>query len=395
MTKTKSVIVAGHICLDIIPKLDNVPHGKFYDFFQPGLMIQIGPPLLATGGAVSNTGLALHILGIDTRLMGKIGQDMYGQVIRDLLERRSSKLVEGIIVDPSTSTSYTIIISPPGLDRIFLHHAGANETYCLEDLDFNTVRGISLFHFGYPPVMRKMYQNNGVELLEILRQTKDGGTTTSLDMCFPDPGSEGGKVNWRRIYKNILPFVDIFAPSIDELLFTMRRELYDELSNKAGSRFLQLITTELLDDVSNEVIEMGGKIVLLKLGERGAYLRTAGADRLRQMGAATPEHIHLWHSQKLWAPCFSVKVIGTTGSGDATIAGFLSSFLRNGTPFETINTAVAVGACNVEAEDAISGLRSWEETQKRISSGWHKQPLVIDRPGWEWDPHNNLWIGKL
>jgi len=63
-------------------------------------------------------------------------------------------------------------------------------------------------------------------------------------------------------------------------------------------------------------------------------------------------------------------VIGTTGAGDATIAGFLAALLRDLPPDEAMNAALAVGACNVEAADALSGIRSWCETLQRINAGW-------------------------
>jgi sugar/nucleoside kinase (ribokinase family) len=99
----------------------------------------------------------------------------------------------------------------------------------------------------------------------------------------------------------------------------------------------------------------------------------------------------VWADRELWAPCFDVEVVGTTGSGDATIAGFLGGLLRDMTPAEAMTMAVAVGACNVEAPDALSGLHSWEETTKRIARGWSRLPLTLDAPGWRWDTQLNLW----
>ena len=75
MTKIKSCIVAGHICLDVIPEL--LSQGDFAASFLPGRLLETGPVVMATGGAVSNTGQALHKLGIPTRLMG---QDWGGYV---------------------------------------------------------------------------------------------------------------------------------------------------------------------------------------------------------------------------------------------------------------------------------------------------------------------------
>ena len=77
------------------------------------------------------------------------------------------------------------------------------------------------------------------------------------------------------------------------------------------------------------------------------------------------------------APCFKVEVVGTVGSGDCTIAGFLSALLRDFAPAEAARMAVAVGACNVEAADTLSGVRTWEETIERIATGWKQRAPEI------------------
>ena len=123
-------------------------------------------------------------------------------------------------------------------------------------------------------------------------------------------------------------------------------------------------------EVSDELLAMGAKMVGLKLGDHGLYLRTAPADVLQNMGRARPTDLAAWANYEDWQPCFQVDVVGTTGSGDATIAGFLAALLRDMPPAEAMTAALAVGACNVEAPDALSGIRSWEETWQRIDSGW-------------------------
>jgi sugar/nucleoside kinase (ribokinase family) len=87
-------------------------------------------------------------------------------------------------------------------------------------------------------------------------------------------------------------------------------------------------------------------------------------------------------------------VVGTTGSGDATIAGFLSAILRDLSPAEALNAAVAVGACNVKAPDALGGLCSWEATLARIQRGWQKHELNSQTPGWVWDRRYALWSNQ-
>lgn len=93
----------------------------------------------------------------------------------------------------------------------------------------------------------------------------------------------------------------------------------------------------------------------------------------------------------MWAPCFQVDVVGTTGAGDSTIAGFLCALLHELPPQQAITMALAVGACNVEAADALSGLRSWPDTQSRIQQGWPQQPLDLSASGWHQVPQFGLW----
>ena len=83
--------------------------------------------------------------------------------------------------------------------------------------------------------------------------------------------------------------------------------------------------------------------------------------------------------------------MGAAGSGDATIAGFLSGLLRDMSPSEAVTAGVAVGACNVEAADTLSGLRSWEETMRRVAGGWARHDLGPASPGWEFDEAQQLW----
>jgi len=75
-------------------------------------------------------------------------------------------------------------------------------------------------------------------------------------------------------------------------------------------------------------------------------------------------------------------VVGTTGAGDATIAGFIAALLK-GLPIEqTLTMAVAVGAFNVERADATSGIPDWATVEARVQAGWARRPVDIVLPGW-------------
>ncbi len=327
------IIVAGHICLDIIPAFEQTA-SSLGDLLKPSRLVKVGPALFATGGAVANTGIALHRLGIPVRLMGKVGEDTVGRSILEAVSAIDPALVDGMIVDPSTASSYTVVISPPGIDRLFLHCPGANDTFRATDIDYGQLAGAKLFHFGYPTLMRSIYADGGVEMETIFRRVKELGLTTSLDMSMPDMASEAGRVDWPAWLKRVLPQVDVFLPSLDEIQMMLGRQ-------------------ETPEELSRLLREWGAGIVGFKMGEQGLYVN--------------------WRGQEFREPCFEVNVAGTTGAGDCTIAGFLAGMVRGLPPAEIMTMANAVGACCCEAPDATSGIRTWAETEKRLQTGWERK----------------------
>lgn len=397
------VVVAGQLCLDIFPDLDSVPEGQFLQLFKPGHMVEAGKASFAVGGAVANTGLALARLGVPARLMARMGVDPFADIVDGIFQRYAKDRIDehgslilraNFIVQPGTPTAYTLIISPPGFDRIFLHCPGASDTFAADDVDFSALEEAAIFHFGYPCVMRQFYRAGGRELADLFHRARKTGVTTSLDMTPPDVSGEAGQADWVAILGAALPHVDIFLPSIEEILFMLRRRTYDVLQESASSGGLaQLVTPELLHNLSSQLLDMGVKIAGFKLGERGFYLRTAGKKALEDLGRGRPAVLADWADQTLWAPAFKVKVAGTTGAGDSAIAGLLSGLLRGLGPRQALSAAVAVGACNVEAADGQSGLRSWRDTLARVAAGWSRHTLDLPPDEWEWDEPTGVWVG--
>ena len=76
MTTAGEIIVSGHLCMDLIPEMAHVP---LDELATPGRIFAVGPLVMSTGGAVSNTGMDLHRLGIDVRLMASVGGDPLGR----------------------------------------------------------------------------------------------------------------------------------------------------------------------------------------------------------------------------------------------------------------------------------------------------------------------------
>lgn len=383
LNKPVEVIVAGHICLDILP--DFTKHTSGSEMLVPGKLTDVGPATLAVGGAVANIGLALHRLDVSAHLVAKVGADHLGELILDIIRDYDPTLVEEMLITQEADSSYSVVVSLPGADRVFFHYTGANDFFRPTDILPEHFRDARLFHVGYPPLLRQMYADGGQTFAALLRELKAYGITTTLDMALPDPRSEAGVVNWSDWMSRVLPHVDIFFPTSDEILSMLgytRDGAYPPLDGP------------LLSEVAERLLARGAAIVVLKLGSDGLYMRTTGEmRRLAALGKCAPSDLLAWRDRELLAPCFQVEVAGTTGAGDCTIAGYFAGLLQNLSPEAVMTGAVAVGACGVEATDATSGVLSWPTVQTRIQNGWPRLPSAIELPGWRYDEQAAIWRG--
>lgn len=258
-------IVAGHLCLDMTPILDRT--GSVYDVREvlaPGKTVAVDGLNVTTGGVVANTGIALTVLGVETRVMGIVGNDLIGQAVLDVL--RPHGLDAGVLVVDHERTSYTVVIALPGMDRIFLHDPGANNSFGADDVDYDAVAGARIFHFGYPTLMKRIRADTGQELADMLQRVRSLGTATSLDMTPPDPQSESGQVDWDGLLRRVLPHVDIYMPSAEETLYMLNRPAFDHLNTTPHQ-------SDLLENLDiNDVKEMGHTV-------DGAFTSNSAADR--------------------------------------------------------------------------------------------------------------------
>lgn len=389
MSETKpDILVAGLICLDVIPDFPAGAHLSLADVMVPGKLVDVEGIVLATGGPTTNTGLTLHRLGFPATIAGKISDDHFGGIILDIISKYGKSMVEKMIIAPGQCSSYTIIINLPGVDRIFLHSASVNNTFCAADVPGSAFDGIRLMHFGYPPIMKRFFENDGIETATLMRRAKEHGLTTSVDMSRPDPDSPAGRANWPVIMGNFLPHVDVFAPSVDEIVFMLDRPKFDRLCAQAGEgNMAALLTLDEVAAVADELLAMGPAVVCLKLGDQGFYCKaTSDAARLAAMGPLAPKDADAWLGKEYACPCRSANVVGTTGSGDATIAGFLGALYKGMRMDEAAVRAVAVGAFSVEGRDSNSGVPSWEKVTERLEKGWPESPSRVVAGAWPLTP---------
>jgi len=386
-------MVAGHLCIDVIPRFPDTGARTIGEIMRPGKLVNVENAKISTGGPVSNTGLNMKKLGSEVAFCARTGDDQFGRLTIAML--KDSGNPEGIHVAEGAASSYTVVVAPPGIDRIFLHNPGTNNQFGPEDLDPALIAQCDHFHFGYPPLMRRMYDNDGEGLTQVFRTAKEAGATTSCDMTLPDPASPSGKVNWRKILENILPYVDIHLPSIEETFYMLHPEEFLRMKKEHNDAdLIDVFTPEDYGRVADEVLAMGTKMVSLKSGHRGFYLKTASKSTFAGLGAAKPADPDNWSERELWAPAFQVENFGSaTGSGDSAIAGFLSAFLKGLSVEDALNYAVCLGWQNVQVLDAVSGIHTWVESTAFLKRNMPKIDAHIAAPGWTWSEPHRLFAG--
>ncbi len=360
--KNIDVVVTGHLCIDLLPEMASLPLAALT---QAGRLYEVGALDVSTGGAVSNTGLALHRLGTRVKLLSGVGDDMIGGMIVSFLNNRDPELTEYITPVPGVSSSYSIVLSPQRVDRIFLHNPGTNSVFGSDTIDYSVVRGAKIVHLGYPPILPRLYANGGTELTAIFRNLKDCQVITSLDMSLPDVSSAAGAVDWRRILENVLPHVDIFIPSVEEIVFMLRRDEFLAAHGDLSS----LISRSYVSSIVDELLSLGVDVAGVKCGVDGIMMKTAHQARMDELRESLSLHSD-WNNAEVVCPSYNVHVVGTTGAGDSAYAGFLAAMIRGETLENAARWACAVGACNVEAADATSGVRDWATTARRMTNDW-------------------------
>ena len=365
----KKAVAAGHICIDITPVFPDQGKkaGSLSEAVRPGSLVHVEAPDVHTGGSAANTGVGMKVLGADVRVVGKVGDDAFASMVRSILDEYGAG--SDLITAPGETTSYSIVLALPGIDRSFLHCPGANDSFDGTEIGEEVLSDAALFHFGYPPLMRRMYEEDGRCLAEMFARIHGMGIATSLDMAAIDPNSAAGRADWRRILERTLPHVDFFVPSFEELCRMLDPERYERLAAAAGEREITTVLDPEKDaePLADICLSMGAGAVLVKCGVPGLFLKTANMDRC---GKRLELDTARWSGFRTFEKSFFVEhVVSGTGAGDVSIAAFLAGILEGGGPEEAVREAAAAGALSCMSVDAVSGLRPLGEIREMIASG--------------------------
>lgn len=267
---------------------------------------------IGLGGCAANTGLCLVKLGVDTAIMGKVGDDGFGKFVSDTLVAAGAD-VRGLVVDKGPGTSASMVMIDSAGERTFLHFPGANGRLKLDEIDFDVVTNCRIFHCAGALVMGEF---DGAPMAECLRRAQKAGVTTALDTVYND------KSGWMDTLGQCLQYTDVFLPSVGEA-----QKLTNETAPEA---------------MAEKLLDYGIKTVGLKLGEHGSYIRTADVE--------------------LRVPAYKMNVLDGTGAGDAFVAGFLRGMLEGWDLERTTKFANAVGGLCTTGIGTTAGVRNFECT---------------------------------
>ncbi len=307
------VICAGILVADVFSSpLESIP--------SAGELRLAEQFFLSAGGCAVNTAACLRRLGREVRVLGKVGEDLFGEfVARDLgrLGIDSANLRRS----HTHPTSATFILNVRGEDRRFIHVFGANADFSFADVDLAAIEDAKILYVGGYLGMPAFGPG---DLTQLFQEAKNRSLTTVLDVIVP----AGTPVSLTAV-EQVLPYTDVFLPNEDETrLLTGFADPLDQ-ANALG-KFNEHCTI---------VITRGAKGLLAKCGRR-----------IWRLGA------------------FPMEFVDGTGAGDAFAAGFMVGLLENWPLEETLRFASAVGASCVRALGCTAGVFHCDEALAYVKS---------------------------
>jgi len=314
------VVCAGILIADIFASpIDSLP--------AAGELRLVDRYVLSAGGCAANTAACLRRLGRNVRVVGKVGEDLFGDFVLKDLERLGIDAA-GVARSSSHPTSNTYIINVAGEDRRYLHCIGANADFRPSDIDLAALDGARVLYVGGYMVLPAFGPQ---DLARLFQQAKKRRIMTVLDVVI----GTGSMASVEQVAP-ALRYADVFLPNGDEArALTGREEPADQ--------------AEVLAQFNPECT------ITITLGGRGALARR--------------------HGEVIRAGAFEVNSIDESGAGDAFTAGFITGMLENWPLEEALRFASAVGASCTRALGCTEGVLHRDEALAYIA----RNPLEITR----------------
>lgn len=301
------VACVGVACVDVLAKtVHRIP--------KRGKLEIVEALQLQAGGCAVNAAIGLSRLGVTSALIGKIGNDGFGQYLLKVLQEERVN-TEGLAIDPHVQTSASVVLIDHSGERSILHCLGTNALFTYEDVNLTLVQSSKILFIAGALLLPRF---DGEGATKLSRLARDAGLLVCMDTAWDWSGQ------WFCKIRHTLPYVHWFMPSFEEA---------KELSGHSNP-----------EDMACFFITQGVENVVIKLGEKGCYVHST-ADK-----------------SSFFVPAYKVeRVVDTSGAGDAFCAGFIAGLIEGLTPYQCAKLANAVAAhCIMEIGTTV-GIRRKEE----------------------------------
>jgi ribokinase len=286
LDKTIDILVVGDINVDLILIVDKLP--------KRGGMQYVEKIVKTHGGVGGNISTALSKLGLKTLLIGAIGDDNSG--LETIEELRQNKVdASRVKIISGAPTGLMIVIVDREGERTMIGYRGANSELTIDEDDIHILERSKHLHVSGYVFLNK---DSGEGSIRLLTYARSIGITTSIDI-------EGVAIHKKTVLENLKGLFNyVIAGEEEARQFTSEDKQYR-------------LADELLRKLQAE-------IAVVKLGARGC------------MVAYSNGSFHI--------PAFHVRVLDTTGAGDAFNAGFLYGLIKNLPLREAVILGNAIGA---------------------------------------------------
>ena len=316
------IAVAGNILTDEVKIIESFP--------ERGMLVNITAMSRAVGGSVPNT--LISLAKIDPTLplsaLGKRGDDEGGRYAQSELQRCGVDTT-GILVDPTVPTGFSDVMTLCDTgERTFFHNRGANAKFVPEDIKLATLN-CRMLHVAYIHLLDGFDAPDpeyGTTLARFLKAAREEGILTSIDVVssFNEQFAE-------RIIA-ALPYTD------NAIMNEIEACGVTGLAPRDGEG--KLLTENIRATMEALMSHGVGQRVIVHCPEAGFCLSAEG-------------DFTVVPSLKL--PAGYIK--GTVGAGDSFAAGCLYGIYNGFTDAEILEFASGAAACNLAAEDSVSGMR--------------------------------------
>jgi sugar/nucleoside kinase (ribokinase family) len=265
----------------------------------------------APAGTAGGAAMVAAKLGVPTRIVGAVGDDMTGGFVRFGFESVGVD-TSLLATRPGERTSTTLLAVESDGTRSSYHAVGAGGGAAIDDAV--TVAACASAFVHYAAVGGR--GTDGGAGAELLRAAKAAGAVITCDLIGPRPSA-------REELKRLLPHVDYFMPSAAEATFL------SELDDLAAAAAL--------------FRSQGAAACIIKNGRHGAYV---------SIGAET-----------VTIPAHAIQPVDTTSCGDSYCAGFIAALSRGWPPLEACRFATATAALVAQGLGTLGKLESFDATE--------------------------------